>query len=233
MSWQLTVNDIEVAVTPKDIKNLHLAVYPPDGEVRVSAPLTMAETRIRYYVLSKMGWIKKQRNILQAQPREPEREFLNMETHYVWNQPCLLKIHPHSGLDAVELDYNILNIFVVGNAAKNRMENLLRGWYRQLVTEEGGRRIEYWRNILNLPPVVLAVRHMKTRWGTCSPLKNKILLNTELAKKPRECLDYVALHELAHFFVPNHGEKFTRFMDRHLPSWQNTRRLLNGLPLGK
>lgn len=233
MSYQLNVNNISVAVTPKDIKNLHLAVYPPDGEVRVSAPHWMNENRIRYYVLSKMAWIKKQQNNFLAQSRADAPEFLNMETHYVWAQPCLLQIHPDSSKNGIVLDYNILNIFLKGDASKDKMDALLQSWYRQLVAEEGSRRIDYWISVFNLAPVNLYVRHMKTRWGSCAPLKNKILLNTELAKKPRECLDYVVAHELAHFFVPNHGEKFTRFMDKYLPNWKNTRQLLNSLPLCK
>lgn len=231
MSYDLFFNDLVVSVTPKDIKNLHLAVYPPHGEVRVSAPLWMNEDRIKYYIISKMGWIRKQRAELRDQAREPEREFLNMETHFVWGQPCLLRIHPDSSSNKVNLDHDTLNIYMRGEPVKSGMHDLLQSWYRGLVANEAKKRIEYWRGVFSLPPIEFCVRRMKTRWGSCIRARNKILLNTSLAKKPRECLDYVVAHELAHFFIPNHGENFIRFMDKYLPNWKMTKKLLNSLPL--
>lgn len=121
-----------------------------------------------------------------------------------------------------------LHIHTRGNATLPGLKTRLQAWYRALVFEEAQRRIGYWRAILGLAQPELAVRRMKRRWGTCYPLKNKIVLNMELAKKPREALDYVVLHEMAHFFVPNHGQDFTHILDARLPGWRKIRSQLNG-----
>ena len=74
------------------------------------------------------------------------------------------------------------------------------------------------------------VQHMKTKWGSCNPAAGTIRLNTELAKKPRECLEYIVLHEMVHLLEPTHGPKFVKLMDLFMPSWRATRDLLNSLP---
>ena len=71
---------------------------------------------------------------------------------------------------------------------------------------------------------------MKTKWGSCNPTASTIRLNTELAKKPKECLEYIVLHEMVHLLEPTHGPKFVKLMDRFMPGWRATRDLLNSLP---
>jgi predicted metal-dependent hydrolase len=77
----------------------------------------------------------------------------------------------------------------------------------------------------------LFIQEMTRKWGSCNPKSRNIRLNTQLAKKPKCCLEYVVLHELAHLRVPSHGDGFVALLDSHLPDWQERRRLLNSLPL--
>lgn len=230
-AYEIHVNGLPVRLIRKNIKNIHLAVYPPDGAVRVSAPFQVSEDRIRYYILSKMVWIKKQIANFQAQAREEEREFLNMETHMVWGEQCLLEIHANSGKNQVCLDYKTLHIYLKDQENKAKMSALLLDWHKNEVILEAGKRLAFWGDIPHPPALTICARKMKTRWGTCLPTKNKIILNSELAKKPRECLNYVLAHELTHFSVANHGPQFRQLMDMYLPNWKITKNLLNSLPL--
>lgn len=226
------LNELAVEVQRKSIKNIHLAVYPPAGEVRISAPLWMSEERIRLFALARLEWIRKQRRIIQAQARETPREFLNQETHFVWGHPYLLRIEERSTAPRVQLDHSTLMLHVRPGCDAEKMQETLEGWYRQILREAALPRVVQWQKTLGLPPVTLRIRRMKTRWGTCTPARCNILLNTELAKKPLECLEYIIVHELMHFLAPNHGSEFAALMDKHLPQWRTLRQRLNRLPVG-
>ena len=92
MATQLKLGDIAVDVVLKDIKNVHLSVYPPTGRVRISAPQRMNLDTIRLFAISKLGWIKQQQTKLREQERETPREYLDRESHYVWGKRYLLKV---------------------------------------------------------------------------------------------------------------------------------------------
>lgn len=230
MNYQMLVDGLIVSVTIKKIKNIYLTVYP-GGEARVSAPVYMGEEKVRAFVISKLPWIRRQQERYKSRISLPRHEFVNKETHYVWGAPCLLEVHQNSPCNRIEVERSTLHMYVKGNPDRECMNNLLHAWHRQILLEEALHRVEHWRVLLGCGPVEVRSRRMKSRWGTCTPARNKILLNSELAKKPLECLDYVIVHELAHLFVPNHGPGFKLFMDEHLPGWRETRKFLNSLPM--
>ncbi|MCM1129589.1 MAG: M48 family metallopeptidase [Alistipes senegalensis] len=225
------LQELTISIRRKPIKSLRLAVCPPAGDVRISAPPWMSEERIRLFALSRLNWIRKQRRLMQAQERETPREYLNRETHFVWGYPCLLHIEEQPAAPRVTLDHTALILQVRPHATAESMDRLLQGWYRRILREAALPRLAAWQDRLNLPPVTLRIRRMKTRWGSCTPAHGSILLNTELAKKPRECLEYIILHELTHFLEPNHGVRFTAILDKHLPHWRTMKKRLNRLPL--
>lgn len=226
----LILDDLTIEIRRKNIKNLHIGVYPPDGEVRISAPMWIDDDHIRQFVISKLSWIRKNQQTIRSQPWEKPHEYLNQETHMVWGRPYLLKINKRPGIPEVTLDYSNLILHIKPDVDKTLMHETLQCWYRQILYQAARPRMEIWRNKLNLPEITLRVRHMKTRWGSCNPRKRNIRLNTDLAKKPYECLDYVIIHELLHFFEPNHGPNFYSLMDKYMPQWRNIKQRLNMLP---
>lgn len=235
-SATLMLQELVVEVQRKAIKNMYLAVRPPAGSVRVSAPLWMSEERIRLFVMGKRAWIQKQRQKLEAHRLQKESQrpcaFAPQEVHFVWGCPCQLQIEERDAAPVVSVAPGILTLQVRPGSDSRRKGEILEDWYRQILRDAALPRMAHWQQLLALPPVSLRIRRMKTRWGTCTPARRSILLNTELAKRPPECLEYLVVHELMHFFVPNHGPGFTALMDRHLPQWRELRKRLNKLPLG-
>jgi predicted metal-dependent hydrolase len=228
---KLELGGITVDVVQKDIKNVHLSVYPPNGRVKLSAPLRMSAETIRVFAASKIGWIKKQQAKLKGQEREPPREYLDRESHYVWGKRYLLKVVEDEVAPSVEVQAGSLRLRVRPGTGKATREAAITSWYRQLLKAEVPPLIEAWGPKLNVAVSGFYVRHMKTKWGSCNPAAGTIRLNTELAKKPKECLEYVVVHELAHLIERHHNERFFAIMDRHMPQWRLHRQELNSAPV--
>jgi predicted metal-dependent hydrolase len=107
----------------------------------------------------------------------------------------------------------------------------LAAWYRNELRQEAADLIDHWQQRLGVQINKLFVQAMSRQWGSCNPSTRNIRLNTQLAQKPRACLDYIVLHELAHLRVPSHGEEFVALLNSLQPDWEERRRLLNSLPL--
>lgn len=227
MITELQLGDIKVDVVFKDIKNIHLSVYPPTGRVRISAPERMDAENIRLFAISKLGWIKKQQKKLQAQDRESPREYLDRESHYLWGKRYLLQILERSGLPSVTREHKKIVLSVPPGTPATRRQELLDDFYRAELKQATRPLIAKWESQLDIRVQRFFVQRMKTKWGSSNPNLGTIRLNLELAKKPHDCLDYVVLHEMAHFLVPDHGKKFQSLMDHYLPSWPNVRQRLN------
>lgn len=232
MPARIALGSIEAEVLFKDILNVHLTVLPPNGRVRISAPTHMALDTVRVFALSKLAWIKSQRNSMAEQEREPSREYLERESHYVWGRRYLLKLVETDGAPTVALRHRALVLAVKQGASLAAREAVLSRWYRDQVRERAGPLVAAWSRTLGLDVPRLHVQHMKTKWGSCSPVRRSIRLNTELAKKPPGCLEYIVVHELVHLLEPTHNERFKALMRTFLPEWEDRRRELNGLPLG-
>ena len=228
---QLSLGDITVEVVLKNIKNIHLSVYPPTGRVRISAPTRTEPDAIRLFALSKLGWIRAQQRKIQAQPRETTREYLERESHYVWGERYLLEICERNAAPTVELSHKALRLWVKPGTPLDTRAALLEGWYRDRLREAAGPLIATWQTKLKVEVENLVVRRMKTRWGSCTPARRSIRLNTDLAKKPLVCLEYVIVHELMHLLEPSHNSRFVSLMSQHLPNWRAYRDELNHLPV--
>ncbi|MBG6206259.1 putative metal-dependent hydrolase [Labrenzia sp. EL_126] len=231
MVTELQLGNITVDVIFKDIKNVHLSVYPPTGRVRISAPDRMEIENIRLFAISKLGWIKKQQDKLNAQERETPREFLERESHYLWGKRYLLHFACEGGLAKVVIDHTRITLSLKPDAPLETRQRLLDDFYRIELKQAAVPLIEKWEKRTGLQAEKFFVQKMKTMWGSSNPNRRTIRLNLELAKKPHECLDYIILHEIIHFLVPNHGEKFQRLMDQYMPHWPAIWRLLNEEPL--
>ena len=231
MIEQITLGDIAVDVVLKDIKHVHLSVYPPTGRVRVSAPLRTKMEAIRAFVISKLDWIKRQQGRVQNQEREPQREYVDRESHHLWGRRYLLKVVEEHGAASVELTHRQLVLRVRPETHRVEKRAIMEAWYRYQMRDAVPPLIAKWQRLMDVKVDRFFIRGMKTRWGSCTPDKNSIRLNTELAKKPPECLEYVLVHEMAHLLEPSHNARFVRHMDRFLPQWRKYREQLRQLPV--
>lgn len=232
MTTVLKLSDIRVAVVRKDIKNVHLSVLPPDGEVRLSAPRRMRLDTLRAYAISRLSWIRKQQKRLREQPRETARQHIERETHYVWGERCLLSIEETSGKHVIRKRPGKLIMTVQpGTSAKTRAE-LLSRWYRDQIRTALPELLSRFEARLGVTVNKVFIQRMKTKWGSCSPERGNIRLNTELAKKPPECLEYVLLHEMYHLIEPTHSDRFRELLTDAMPGWRDIRNEVNRLPLG-
>ena len=227
----LTIADIPVEVVKKDIKNVHLTVHPPEGQVRITVPKRMQLDTIRLYVISKLQWIRRQQQAIRAQERETRREFLDRESHYVWGRRYLLKVVEREAPPAVELTGRYLVLYVRPGADNEHREEILSAWYRGQLRAAVTPLVEKWGRILGVSVNGIFIRRMKTKWGSCNQKAANIRLNTELAKKPLECLEYVTLHEMVHLRERTHNARFTAMMDQYMPGWEHRRDELNRLPV--
>jgi predicted metal-dependent hydrolase len=231
MITQIDLGDITVDVVLKDIKNIHLSVYPPAGRVRISAPLRMDLETIRIFAISKLGWIKAQQKKLQDQERETPREYLDRESHYLWGKRYLLQVIEIEGAPSIELKHNRMVLQVRPGSDEKKKQSILDEWYRQQLKEAAPQVIAKWEPLMGVKVERFFVQRMKTRWGSCNHLAGRIRLNTDLARKPRECLEYIIVHEMAHLIESTHNARFVALMDRYLPDWRLLRDELNRFPL--
>jgi predicted metal-dependent hydrolase len=228
---QITVSGVRVQVLRKDIKNLHLGVYPPHGRVRVATPLQVSDDAVRLAVIGKLGWIKRQQAKFVAQPRQSQREMVSGESHYFLGRRYRLRVAQCEGSPTVAVRSRFIELQVRPGHGTAQREAVLEGWYRQQLKLLIPPLIEKWQSILGVVLAEWGVKKMKTRWGTCNAEARRIWLNLELAKNPAQCLEYIVVHELAHLITRHHDERFVATLDKHLPQWQAHRAALNAMPL--
>lgn len=229
---RISVGDMHVDVVRKDIKNLHLGVYPPEGRVRVAAPLRVDDEAVRLAVIEKLPWIRRQQARFLAQERQSPREYVYRETHYFLGQRYLLNVIEHDGRPRVEMrNKERIDLYVPPGSDAREREEIMLGWYRKELKALIPPLIAKWEGIMGVTVDDWRVRRMKTLWGTCTIEAGRIWLNLELAKKPVQCLEYVIVHEMVHLLERNHTDRFRELMDRFMPQWRYCRDMLNQAPL--
>jgi len=228
---QIKLSGIVLDVVKKDIKNVHLSVYPPSGKVRISAPLRMNTDTIRVFAISKLNWIKQQQLKLRAQERETPRDYLDRESHYLWGKRYLLKVVEQNAVPAVELKHRKMLLKVRPGSGGEKRQVVLEEWYRQQLKMTVLPLIKKWQPLIGVEVERFFVQRMKTKWGSCNHDTGSIRLNTELAKKPRECLEYIVVHEMTHLVEPTHNGRFIALIDQFMPRWKYYRDALNRLPV--
>ena len=229
---QIEVAGIPVEVVRGPIKHLHLTVHPPAGRVRVSAPDRLDAEAVRLAVVSRLGWVRRQRAAFAAQPRQSARQMLSGECHYVWGERYRLNVIRHTGPNRIALRPNgELDLYVRPSADIERREGILADWYRDELKARIPDLIAAWESRLGVTVGDWRVKRMRTKWGACNVGAQRIWLNLELAKKPPECLEYVVVHEMAHLLERSHNDRFVALLDEHLPTWRTRREALNAAPL--
>jgi predicted metal-dependent hydrolase len=228
---RVVIGDISVDVVLKDIRNIHLSVHPPAGRVRLSAPVGMDINTLRLYAISRLGWIKKQQRKLCGQERETPREYLNRESHYLWGKRYLLKIVEREAPSAVDVQHSAIVLYIRPDASQEKKQSVLDAWYRKQLKAAIPDLLASWEKRVGVRVNEFGIKKMKTKWGTCNPDARRIWVNLELSKKPKECLEYIVVHEMVHLLENHHNERFMALMDDILPKWRSLRDDLNRLPV--
>lgn len=229
----IIVAGIQVEVVRKDIKNLHLGVYPPHGRVRVAAPIVVSDEAVRLAVLDKLAWIKRQKVKFVEQPRQSPREMVSGESHYYLGRRYRLRVHEQSGRGRVALHgITYMDLFIEPGATKDQREAVLLKWYREQLNRLIPGMLEKWQSLLGVHVAGWRIKRMKTKWGSCNREAHRVWFNLELAKRPVHCLEYIVVHELVHLLERTHNDRFVHLMDQHLPGWQLIRAELQEGVLG-
>jgi predicted metal-dependent hydrolase len=231
MLTQIELGDIAVDVVRKDIKNVHLSVHPPSGKVRIAAPSRLTPDTIRVFAISKLPWIRQQQRKLQEQERETPREYLDRESHYLWGRRYLLSVIESDRPVSVELSHSRIVLRVRPGAGHAKRQIILEEWYREQIKQAVPSLFAKWERLIGVRVGRFFVQRMKTKWGSCNVRARNVRLNTDLAKKPRECLEYIVVHELVHLLEPTHNARFITLLDQFMPKWQSCRQMLNRLPV--
>ena len=231
MITELKIGGVFVDVERKDIKNMHLSVYPPTGRVRIAAPSRTSLEAIRAFAITRLTWIRRHQRKIVMQEREPPRDYIDRESHYVWGERVMLKIIERDKPPIVAQQHRTLVMQVRPNTGTTGRAKVLEGWYREELRRRAEPSLKRWQAYLGVNASGMFVQRMRTKWGSCNTSSGNIRLNTDLAKKPPECLDYVILHELAHLLIRKHSVEFFALLDHGMPQWREVRRLLNDLPL--
>ena len=227
MLTQIHLGDVVVDVVHKRVKYLRLSVHPPIGQVRISAPLRMGAETIRRFVVSKRDWIRQQQEKLQSRQPHVPCAYLDDEIHMVWGRECMLEVVATDGRPFVELADQTLLLHIHSASSVAARERLVRAWHRTLIQAIAPPLVAKWEPLLRVAVAQVSVRHMTTRWGSCTPRSRRIRLSAELAKKPPACLEYVIVHEMVHLLEASHNRRFARLMDQFMPAWRLHRRELN------
>ena len=228
----LIVGDLTVEVVRKAIKNLHLGVYPPDGRVRIAAPLHLGDEAVRLAVITRLGWIRRRQQAFARQERQSQREMVTGESHYFAGRRYRLDVIEQSGRSGVRLsNATTLELNVPPGADREACEHILERWYRRRLRQQIAPLLEKWQPITGVIVNEVRIKKMKTLWGSCNIKAGRIWLNLELIKKPPMCLEYILVHEMVHLLERCHNERFHTSMDRFLPTWPLLREELNRAPL--
>lgn len=227
----LHVGDIEISVTRKEVKHVHLSVHPPEGRVTLVAPAQSRLEVLRAYAITRLPWIRKQQAAFHTQARETPRRHVTRESHYLWGHRYLLNVQHVDAKPSVHQDHRHITLRVRPGSDDAKRAEVMHEWHKAQLHGVLPGLIRTWEPRLGVMVRAYYLQRMKTRWGSCNHARGHIRLNTELVKKPRHLLEYVLVHEMAHLIAPTHDEQFVSLLDQHFPRWREARSELNSLPL--
>ena len=231
MDETIELGDIIILVTRKDIKHVHLSVYPPNGRVTLVAPIGTRSEVARAYATSRLDWIRNQQAKLRAQPRETPRQFIERESHYLWGRRYLMSVVEKDEKPSIKLDHRRITLTIRPGSSQAKRDAIMHEWHKSLMHEVVPAIIRKWEPKLGVKVSSLFLQRMKTKWGGCNHREGNIRINTELVKKPKDLIECVVVHEMVHLIDPTHNEHFEALMNEHYPSWREARIELNELPL--
>jgi predicted metal-dependent hydrolase len=231
MSEVIQLGEIEMVLTRKAVKHVHLSVYPPNGRVTLVAPVATPLDVARAYAISRLGWIRELQLKLRNQAREAPRKFIERESHYLWGRPHLLTIIYRETKPFVSLNHRRITLTVRPDSDAQKRADVLHDWHKTLLHGVVPSLIKKWEPRLNVRVAGYFLQRMKTKWGSCNHKERHIRLNTQLVTKPKDLLEYVIAHEMVHLIEPTHSDRFLTILGEHYPTWREARAELNELPL--
>lgn len=231
MTEAIRLGDIGISVVRRQVKHAHLAVHPPQGRVTLVVPIGTRLEVARAYAITKLGWIRSQRQMFRNQAREAPRRYVERESHWLWGRRYLLSVVEKDAKPSVRLDHRRITLTVRPGSDGAKRGRVMHEWHKTLLRETIPPLISKWEAKLGVSVAAYFLQKMKTRWGGCNARAGSIRLNTELVKKPKDLLEYVAVHEMVHLIEPAHSERFVALMTKHFPAWREARAELNELPL--
>jgi len=227
----IRIAELSIDIEWKKIKNIRLRVCPPDGSVRISAPVR-ADTGVLYkFVDSKLDWIRKQQARIRMRKLPEPMEFVTGEYHYFGGKRFLLKLEERNAKPGVLLDGDTMRLYIRPGASAEKRRSVVEEFYRTQLRQALPVLIDRWEKVMNVGVKEIGIKKMKTRWGTCNRKAGRIWINLELAKRPPECLEYIVVHEMVHLLERGHNAVFYGYMDRFLPQWRLIKKELNRTPL--
>ena len=225
-------DQLSIDLVRKEIKNMHLAVYPPTGRVRIAAPLRINDEAVRLFAISKIAWIRKQQRNFEAQDRQPPRQYIERESHYYQGKRYLLWVIEKDAAPHVVLKAKTyIELYVRPNTSTEQRQSIINEWYRTELKKQIQPLVYKWQEKMGVVVDDWQVKQMKTKWGTCNIEKKRIWLNLELAKKPIQCLEYIVVHEMIHLLERHHNDRFLSLMEKYMPQWKFNKEELNRLPV--
>lgn len=229
---QITVSNIKIDVIHKDIKNVHLAVYPPNGRVRIAAPYSISNDALKLFAVSKLGWIRRRQRSFLAQARQTPREYKNRESHYYFGKRYLINVIEHIAPPQIVIrNKTYIDIYIRKGSNVEQIKSVMNEWYRQQLKNIVPQYIKKWEKIIGVSVGSFGIKQMKTKWGSCNIEAKRIWINLELAKKPIRCLEYIIVHEMIHLLERHHNERFLEYMNKYLPQWKTHKKELNRFPI--
>lgn len=224
----MKVSNLTIETIRKDIKNIHLGVYPPNGRIRMAVPLRTSDESVRLFAISKTPWIKKQQKVFSKYPRQTPRKYVSGETHYIFGKPYLLDVIPSDEPPRLKIKKNThIELYVKPKSTIKQKEKLFENFYRCELNDIISKSIKKWEKKVGVKVKEIKIKKMKTKWGTCNDKDKRIWLNLELAKKPFHCIDYVLAHELVHLKERKHNDQFMELLESAYPKWQQHKEELN------
>ena len=223
----LNVGGIDISAEKKQIKNMYIRVIPPDGKVRITAPISATEDAIRMFAVSRIAWIKKQRQKFVEQPRQTDRKYVTGESYYLWGKRYRLDVIFSNVRNDISISGQKIILQVRKDSTPQQRANVMDEWYREILKKAVPPMLEKCERFVGVEAKEWQVKNMRTKWGTCNIQAKRIWLNLQLAKKTPECLEYVIIHELVHLLEKNHNDIFKKYMDKFYPNWRIVKTHLN------
>lgn len=219
----MLVEDIDIILIRKSIRSIRLTVIP-DGKVRLSVPHSLSISDAKSFVIARLPWIRKHLlRIKNQKALEPE----DFSSVLFFGDAKLTSIAFQTKKQSVFIDENnIIQISVKPGSTPEKIKKILDKWYVEELSKRILPLVSEWEPIMRVKVANLSYRRMKSRWGTCNVITRHIVLNTELAKKPFTCVEYILVHEMSHLLERGHGPKFKAVMDKYLPHWRQLKKEL-------
>ena len=221
-----TLAGVSIEFEYRAVKSIKMTVYPPDGRVRIAAPPGTSLAEIKNFAAARIAWIVKHRERFQNNSKS-QGSLRNHSTVYVWGEPYELELVEHRGNSRIKIDGGLMKMYIRPLSPKAKKLEILDRWYRRILKEAAQPVIDKWAEILDIEVNKLYIRKMKSHWGSCNCQKQTLRLNSELAKRSPECLEYVVVHEMLHIIERGHNQNYYRLLNRYIPQWKVIRKKMN------